>query len=184
MNGTKEKSLNIGYINLRAQTGFGLPKQIQVEQFLKSYKIDILHLQEAQIREDTFEMCDFITSNYEIIANNASNQYGTASLVANSLQPTNIKVDTQGRVLVFNVGDTTFANVYLPCGNEPGMRNLREDYISLIIPQLLINRKDFGCIGGDWNCITENRDATKNHAQKWSASLKRVIKTFEWTDSY
>ena len=44
---TQEKSLNIGYINLRAQTGFGLPKQIQVEQFLKSYKIDILHLQEA-----------------------------------------------------------------------------------------------------------------------------------------
>ena len=36
MNGTKEKSLNIGYINLRAQTGFGLPKQLQVEQFLKS----------------------------------------------------------------------------------------------------------------------------------------------------
>ena len=184
MNGTQEKSLNIGYINLRAQTGFGLPKQIQVEQFLKSYKIDILHLQEAQIREDTFEMCDFITSNYEIIANNASNQYGTASLVANSLQPTNIKADTQGRVLVFNVGDTTFANVYLPCGNEPGMRNLREDYISLIIPQLLVNKKDFGCIGGDWNCITEKQDATKNQTQKWSASLKRAIKTFEWTDSY
>ena len=101
MDATQEKSLNIGYINLRAQTGFGLPKQLQVEQFLKSYKIDILHLQEAQILENTFEMCDFITSNYEIIANNASNPYGTASLVANSLQPTNIKVDTQGRVLVF-----------------------------------------------------------------------------------
>ena len=151
MDATQEKSLNIGYINLRAQTGFGLPKQLQVEQFLKSYKIDILHLQEAQILEKTFEMCDFITSNYEIIANNASNPYGTASLVANSLQPTNIKVDTQGRVLVFNVENVTFANVYLPCGNEPGMRNLREEYISLIIPQLLINRKDFGCIGGDWN---------------------------------
>ena len=45
MNMTQEKFLNIGYINLRAQTGFGPPKQIQVEQFLKSYKIDILHLQ-------------------------------------------------------------------------------------------------------------------------------------------
>ena len=66
MDATQEKSLNIGYINLRAQTGFGLPKQIQVEQFLKSNKIDILHLQEAQILENTFEMCDFITSNYEI----------------------------------------------------------------------------------------------------------------------
>ena len=87
MNRTQEKSLNIGYINLRAQTGFELPKQLQVEQFLKSYQIDILHLQEAQIRENTFEMCDFVTSNYEIIANNAFNPYGTASRVANSLQP-------------------------------------------------------------------------------------------------
>ena len=112
MNGTQEKSLNIGYINLRAQTGFGPAKQLQVEKFLKFYKIDILHLQEAQIKEDTFEMCDFITSNYEIIANNASNSYGTASLVANSLHTTNIKADTQGRVLGVNVGDTTFANVY------------------------------------------------------------------------
>ena len=179
MNGTQEKSLNIGYINLRAQTGFGPPKQLQIEKFLKFHKIDILHLQEAQIKEDTFEMCDFITSNYEIIANNASNPYGTASLVANSLQITNIKADTRGRVLVFNVGDTTFANVYLPCGNDQGMRNLREEYISLIIPQLLINKKDFGCIGGDWNCITEKLDATKNQTQKMSTSLKRAIKTFE-----
>ena len=184
MDATQEKSLNIGYINLRAQTGFGPPKQLQIEKFLKFHKIDILHLQEAHIKEDTFEMCDFITSNYEIIANNASNSYGTASLVANSLQITNIKADTQGRVLVFNVGDTTFANVYLPCGNDQGMRNLREEYISLIIPQLLINKKDFGCIGGDWNCITDKIDATKNQAQKVSASLKRAIKTFEWTDSY
>ena len=56
MDATQEKSLNIGYINLRAQTGFGLPKQLQVEQFLKSHKIDILHLQEAQILENTFEI--------------------------------------------------------------------------------------------------------------------------------
>ena len=90
MNGTQEKSLNIGYINLRAQTGFGPAKQLQVEKSLKFYKIDILHLQEAQIKE----MCDFITSNYEMIANKASNPYGTASLVANSPQITNIKADT------------------------------------------------------------------------------------------
>ena len=50
-------------------------KQIQVEQFLKSYKIDIYHLLEAQIREDTFEMCDFI--------NNASNQYVGDTTFAN-----------------------------------------------------------------------------------------------------
>ena len=136
------KSLKVGYINLRAQSGFGSPKQAQVEHFVKLEKFDILHLQEAQILEDTFENCDYITSNYSIITNNARNPYGTASLVANSLEPVNIKLDTQGRVIVFDIGEVTFANVYLPSGNDTVMRNLREEYISLSIPQLLINRKE------------------------------------------
>ena len=178
------KSFKIGYLNLRAQTGFGTTKQAQVEHFVKQHMFDILHLQEAQILEDTFDSCDYITSNYSILTNNARNPYGTASLVAISLEPRNIKLDTQGRVIVFDISDVTFANVYLPSGNDSVMRNLREDYLSLSIPQLLINRKDNGCIGGDWNCITEDFDATKNHAQKRSPSLKRVINTFSWSDSY
>ena len=64
------------------------------------------------------------------------------------------------------------------------MRNLREDYISVIIPQLLLNKKDLGCIGGDWNCITEKLDVTKNQTHKLYDSLKRAIETFEWTDIY
>ena len=178
------KSFKIGYLNLRAQTGFGTTKQAQVEHFVKQHMFDILHLQEAQILEDSFENCDYITGNYSILTNNARNPYGTASLVALSLEPRNIKLDTQGRVIVFDIGDVTFANVYLPSGNDTVMRNLREDYLSLSIPQLLINRKDNGCIGGDWNCITDDLDATKNHAQKRSPSLKRVINTFSWSDNY
>ena len=178
------KSFKIGYLNLRAQTGFGTTKQAQVEHFVKQHMFDILHLQEAQILEDSFENCDYITGNYSILTNNARNPYGTASLVALSLEPRNIKLDTQGRVIVFDIGDVTFANVYLPSGNDAVMRNLREDYLSLSIPQLLINRKDNGCIGGDWNCITDDLDATKNHAQKRSPSLKRVINTFSWSDNY
>ena len=178
------KSFKVGYLNLRAQTGFGITKQAQVEHFVKHHMFDILHLQEAQILEDSFETCDFITSNYTILTNNARNPYGTASLVAISLEPVNIKCDTQGRVIVFDIGDVTFGNVYLPSGNDTVMRNLREDYLSLSIPQLLINRKDNGCIGGDWNCITDDFDATKNHAQKRSPSLKRVIKTFSWSDNF
>ena len=134
--GSPCKSIKVGYINLRAQSGFGSPKQAQVEHFVKLEKFDILHLQEAQILEDTFENCSYITSNYSIITNNARNQYGTASLVANSLEPVNIKMDTQGRVIVFDVGDFTFANIYLPSGNDTVMRNLREEYISLSIPEL------------------------------------------------
>ena len=78
------KSIKVGYINLRAQSGFGSPKQAQVEHFVKLEKFDILHLQEAQILEDTFENCNYITSNYSIITNNARNAYGTASLISQS----------------------------------------------------------------------------------------------------
>ena len=89
------KSLKIGYLNVRAQTGFGTTKQLQVEHFVKQHMFDILHLQEAQILEDSFETCDFITSNYTVLSNNARNPYGTASLVVISLEPGNIKCDTQ-----------------------------------------------------------------------------------------
>ena len=74
---------------------------------------DTLHLQESQILEDTFDSCDYITSNYSILTNYARNPYGTASLVAMSLESRYIKFDTQGRVIVFDIGDVTFANVYL-----------------------------------------------------------------------
>ena len=55
------KSFKVGYLNLRAQTGFGITKQAQVEHFVKQHMFDILHLQEAQILEDSFETCDFVT---------------------------------------------------------------------------------------------------------------------------
>ena len=64
------------------------------------------------------------------------------------------------------------------------MRNGRENYAAETIPQLLTNSKDSGCIGGDWNSIIHEKDATKNPAQKMSPSLKRLVKNFSWNDSF
>ena len=80
MDDSEQKSLVISYLNLRGQTGFPVQKQLQVEQFLKCNKCDILHLQEVQIEDETFKECDFIESKYSVIVNNAENSYGTASL--------------------------------------------------------------------------------------------------------
>ena len=85
---------------------------------------------------------------------------------------------------MFDIGNITFSNVYLPSGNDPIMRNMRENYSAEMIPELLINCKSEGIIGGDWNCITRDADATKNASQKMSPSLKRVIKSFSWSDSF
>ena len=179
-----EKFLTLAYMNVRGQTGLDMKKQVQIEQFLKTYNIDILNCQEINVDSESFQSCNFINSSYDIISNNASNKYGTCSFVTSTLQPVNIKFDTNGRIIIFDINSITFGNVYLPSGNDPAMRNARENYAAETIPQLLTNSQDCGCIGGDWNSIIHESDATKNAANKMSPSLKRLVKTFSWTDSY
>ena len=120
---TQNSIIRIAYMNIRGQTGLESAKQVQIEHFLKSYSIDILNIQESNILEETFTNCDLINSSYQIITNNASNKYGTTSLVSNCLQTNNIKNDSQGRVIVFDIGNVTFSNIYLPCGNDSVMKS-------------------------------------------------------------
>ena len=39
-------SLNIAYMNVHGQSGLELSKELQIENFIKTYKIDILNCQE------------------------------------------------------------------------------------------------------------------------------------------
>ena len=179
-----DTTLTIAYMNIRGQTGLDISKQLQIEHFIKTYKIDILNCQEINILEGSFSNCNFINSSYNIISNNSQNKYGTCCLVANNFKTENMKTDTNGRIIAFNVENVTFCNVYLPSGSDPVMKNSRENYSAEIIPQILINCKESGLVGGDWNCLTNNIDATKNQAQKQSKSLKRLIQNFNWVDSF
>ena len=181
---SKRDLLVISYMNIRGQTGLSIDKQMQIENYLKVNNCDILNLQEAQIDEDTFSECNFISSNYSILANNAENKYGTASIVKNDLNVENVMCDTKGRVLIFDIAGVTFGNLYLPSGTDGGSRGSRENYFAEIIPQILVNKNDMGCIGGDFNCITNKQDATKNAETKMSPSLSRLVKVFEWVDSF
>ena len=114
--------LTIGYINVRAQTGLPIAKRLKIEAFPKHNNCDIVHLQEANIEEDTFTTCNFIKSSYNIIENNSTNKYGTASLVKTDLQTENIRCDCEGRMIVFDIGMMTFGNIYLHSGTDaPGL---------------------------------------------------------------
>ena len=178
------QTLVVAYMNIRGQTGLDISKQKQIESFINFHKPDILNLQEVNISEDTIENCDSINSSYNIISNNAANKYGTASLVSSELQTSNIKFDTKGRAIVFDIENVTFSNVYLPSGSHQDMKSSRENYSALVLPQLLINAQDTGVAGGDWNCIVSESDATKNASQKMSKYLKRLLKVFNWKDSF
>ena len=68
--------LSIGFINIRGQTGLTSAKQSQIESFLVKERIDILHLQEINICDESFENCSVVSSSYNLISNNSPTKYG------------------------------------------------------------------------------------------------------------
>ena len=126
---------------------------MMIEAFIIREKLDILHLQEINISEDSFTNCKTISNGFSIISNNAVNKYGTATIIKSELSPENLLYDTKGRVIVFDIGGLTLANIYLPSGSDAVSKAKREEYFSTTLPQLLVNRQDTGCKGGDLNCI-------------------------------
>ena len=171
-------------MNIHGQTKLTEAKQLQIEDFLKYNKVDIAHLQETDICDETFSCCNFISSSFNTITNNAENKYGTSSLIKTELNYENVKCDTAGRALTFDVGGITFGNFYGHSGTDARSRAGRENFCSEVVPQLLTNSRPVGCIGGDWNCIVDKADATAHPESKMSNSLKRVLKTFELKDSF
>ena len=50
-------SIIIGFMNIKGQSQLKTEKQIQIEDFLKKYKCDILNLQETNIEPEDFSTC-------------------------------------------------------------------------------------------------------------------------------
>ena len=176
--------IRIGFMNVKGQSKLNVEKQIQIEDFLRRHKCDILNLQETNIEPETFSACNVISSNYSILANNSSNNYGTSSLIKSEFVVENVRCDSDGRVLVFDIDQYTFANLYFHSGTDAAARAGRERLCGDILPNMLINSKGHGCAGGDLNCIIEKKDATKYPEAKMSKCLERLVKIRHWNDSF
>ena len=159
-------------------------KQLEIQSYIIENKIDILHLQECYITDDTFTQCGYITSNFNLVVNNTPNNtfYGTASIIRNDLDIKNIHTYDQGRAIIFDAMECTWANLYLPSGNAA--RALREQYSSEIIPRLMIRKLARGAAGGDLNCIISPQDCTSDPRNKMSPSLRSLVNAFSMVDSY
>ena len=180
----RNRILKVAFLNIHGQTKLPLVKQIQIEDFVKANKIDILHLQEIEISNETFSECSLLATSYNIICNNSNNSFGTASLIKTDLDYSKVKCDTKGRAIIFNIGDFTFGNLYAHSGTDNISRTNRENFFSETVLSLLINSSSSGCIGGDLNSIIEKEDATNHQAVKMSPSFRTLSKTFNWKDSF
>ena len=171
-------------MNIHGQTKLPTVKQLQIQDFIKYNHVDILHMQECEIGEDTFASCDTISSNFNLISNNSENQYGTASLVRSDLSFQNVRCDTSGRGIVFDIGTVSFGNFYLQSGTDSYSRANRESFCAITIPNLITNSQPSGCLGGDFNMIINKQDATAHPAAKMSPTFQKIVQTFEWVDSF
>ena len=124
-----ENKLSILCMNTFGQTKFTLQKQLQIQDMIRFYKSDIIHLQKTDTDSDTFKQCSFILNNYAVISNNSPTGYGTLSLVKNDLKDDNISFDTSGRIIVFDTDNITHCNVYLDAGTDSISRSAREQYL-------------------------------------------------------
>ena len=73
----------------------------------------MINLQESHLDDNSFENCPFITGNFMIIPNNSPSKFGTASLVRNSLSVDIVSFDANCRIILFDIENVTFGNVYL-----------------------------------------------------------------------
>ena len=115
-----KSSLNIAFINCVGQTKFPVAKQLEIESYIRSKNLDIIHLQECKIEEENFSECPYIRSNFNIFPNNTPNDtfYGTASLVRCEVDVSNVRNDDAGRVIIFDAAGCTWGNLYLPSGTD------------------------------------------------------------------
>ena len=83
-------------MNCQGQTKFTLAKQLFIQNHLKHNIIGILLCQETRVDNDIFNNCEFILNNYNIIKNNAENEYGMLILIKNTFQISDVAFDTEG----------------------------------------------------------------------------------------
>ena len=176
--------LTVAFMNIHGQSKLPIAKQLQIQDFLKYKNIDILHLQECDICEETFLECDYLSSSFNIISNNNLTKYGTASIIRSDLEYRNVHCDTGGRAIFFDIGEVTFGNLYAQSGTDGLSRSSRESFSAETIPNLLVNSQQNGCLGGDLNMIIDKCDETTNPESKMSPSFKRLVHSFQWLDSF
>ena len=82
------------------------------------------------------------------------------------MQIDDIKFDRSGRLIIFIIKNITIVNAYPKAGTDASSRQEREDFFNITIPNIMLQHKSNLILGGDWNCITENKDCAHFPDQK------------------
>ena len=175
----KVVSLNINGIN-------NVDKQLELVNYIKYKKIDILFLQEHNLRERNL-ICNELLELCDIFINLSVNQKGgTATLISKKfnygLQSNEFSAD--GRIVStiikhYNT-ELHLVNVYAPASAS---HSERDSFFQNDLLYYLRNKLNNVILGGDWNCILSERDCQSRNIQV-SKTLLNIVRSIKCKDAW
>ena len=177
--------LNFATLNVNGLNS--VSKQMDIVSIVRLYKIDILCIQEHNVRE--FERLDYLKSYFEIIWNEPLCFKGGTVILLNKISNLSIlktEKDTEGNVIFVKISyngiEISILNVYAPSGNN--RRTERECMFKDDLMFYLRNNISNVIMAGDWNSILSPRDCTSENSTLVSQSLKSLVSDFKLKDCW
>ena len=169
-------SLNINGLNNKI-------KQLSLIIFLRFNKIDILFLQEHNLRSDECIIPE-LSDHYIVILNLAIAHKGGTGIIINknlNVRIKNCEKSASSRIISLNIdlynNPLHLINIYAPAGST----RERDDFFKEDLPYYLRNSLDNSILGGDFNCILHPRDSTSKSTHICK-SLNNIFKDLSMKD--
>jgi exonuclease III len=153
--------------------GLGTATRIaMLESFIRVNEIDLLMLQEVTTTLP-------LMLHHLVHHNIGANRRGTAIIVRDTLNITNLTQLPSGPAMAVDVGATRIINIYAPSGTAK--RQERETFYNSDLPGIL-RKHAVDILGGDFNCVLDKNDATGQGT--YSRSIATLIKGYSLQDAW
>ena len=163
----KINTLNINGLNTER-------KQQMLINYMEYNKIDIMLLQEHNIRE-MGKINKELNEKYQIIINPAIQHKGGTAILLNrklDLMIKNYEMSADSRIIsaIIEISNKPLhiVNIYAPSGSN---NSDRDEFFKVNLTYYLRNNIDNTIIGGDFNCVTSSRDSSSNSTHVCRALL-------------
>lgn len=161
-------SINIATININTITN--TTKINALNTFARTADLDIIFLQEVENDRLTL-------AGYNVICNVDQTRRGTAIALKEHIKYSHVERSLDGRLIALRIHNTTLCNVYAPSGSVH--RAARERFFNNTIAYYLRHQTDHIIMGGDFNCVIRQCDATGNNS---SPALKATVQQLRLLD--
>ena len=157
--------------------------QLKLLDFVKLYKIDVVLMQEHNLRKPNM-ICDELLNEYDFVINYSIALKGGTLIMLSKRKPFYVlssekSADSRIMLVKLKLYDQIFnlVNIYAHAGDSKE----RELLFSNDLPYYLRNSLSNTIIGGDFNCVLSGRDTESTHANI-SKSLNNLVKTLQLKD--